>query len=260
MDNNNVIVLWSGGHDSTLALVEAIKAGKDDVLALTVQAPELPAGREHAAARERLIPIISAFGEFQHYTVSIDHPGLSITGRIGQTGLWLFAASLFAGASRTKEVHAGYILGDGIWHNIYEVRWAWTAFTRARGGQVPELVTPLEWFSKKDVISALRKHDPRLVEEAWTCEFPTSEGKPCGGCGKCLELAGALGIPECRSDPVADAGQVENENLRWRPQRGGSAWGDADVLRAARRVREHPAFRHVNHGFRPVADTGQLGS
>jgi hypothetical protein len=132
----------AGGHDSTLALVEAIKAGKDDVLALTVQAPQLPAGREHAAARERLIPIISAFGKFQHYTVSLDHPGLSITGRIGQTGLWLFAASLFAYQTQTKEVHAGYISEDDIWHNIYEVRWAWTAFTRARGGQVAELVTP----------------------------------------------------------------------------------------------------------------------
>ena len=88
-------------------------------------------------------------------------------------------------------------------------------------------------------------------------EFPTSEGKPCGVCGKCLELAGARRIPECGSDPVADAGQVENENLRWRPLRGGSWFHGTMDCRSAYRYEGGPGSRDDFLGFRPVADAGQ---
>lgn len=187
------IVVWSGGADSTLILLdELLRTRGVGVVALTLEHPQINDAPQRALqSRARL-----AFKRWLRKThqISFEHrqpqvllPKECFAGRyVGQHGLFL--AHLFPymapqGAEKV-EVLFGYIRGDDHWHGRHEFRQAFSALAdMAYAGPQMSLEYPLEWTRKEEVLDRLAK--AKVPPEAWfTCDNPVA-GKACGRCLKC---------------------------------------------------------------------------
>ena len=54
------------------------------------------------------------------------------------------------------------------------------------------LLFPLYWMEKVDVLNYIEKTDSKILDMVWTCEAPVKENriiKPCGKCDKCVEIS-----------------------------------------------------------------------
>lgn len=184
-----MLVLWSGGCDSTLCLLDAAKLGP--VRAVSIAHANVPAGSEQAAARAAILKRIQPDREtISHKTITIshDHGGFDwhSAGGLNQVALWLANAQLFL--LDNEDLCMGYIRSDDVWHYRQCIVEIWERF-RAVLHKTGNLIFPLEWLSKADVIRRLR--DDGVLDLCWYCESPR-DGIACGRCTSCLTHATGL--------------------------------------------------------------------
>ena len=191
------LVLWSGGCDSTLALfLEAKKASVDaPVRALSVNYDRVPANTEQRRARAALL------AEFKKRGLPVEHVEISVTQSSGkkfyanregsgliQPVIWIPQALPFL--RETEKLVVGYIRTDCAFHyRIYICEMV----TKAQIilGKKGEIIFPLEWKYKWDVIQDLRKE--KLFDLVWWCEDP-KKGKACGTCEPCIGMVAAEAV------------------------------------------------------------------
>jgi len=187
------LICWSGGCDSTLILWDLLqKQSKNDPPIRTIAIDHFAvwAGEEQDAARTKILFVLRERGfRIEHETLTIrcgDRNGLPCgtsekpsTLRIPQAPLWLINAIMHL--EPKEDLYVGYIRGDDVWHYIQEYRWVfqYAAYLVGREGK---LFTPLEFFTKADVIQALKL--AKLFQYCWTCSSPKN-GKQCGKCKEC---------------------------------------------------------------------------
>lgn len=193
---SNHIVVWSGGADSTLVLNDYAGVSSQDypVRAITVAAHPFLAKKALAAqsvAQRNYLALAKKRG------YHIQHEKMSIRGKwtwgktpeafrhaSSQPIMWL--AMLMQSVGDGDTVHMGYIRGDCFWHIRSQFEAVFESFCKLKGVDA-ELNFPVEYHYKAEVLRKLR--EAKVPGSCWFgCEY-TKNGKPCGACNKCDEIA-----------------------------------------------------------------------
>lgn len=196
------VVCWSGGHDSTVALLRLARQSSWDkpVKALAICHPQVAAAKENRAARVAIVERLRKLGHFvicQEVTISHktafewkevfkpqDKRAFYCEPSAGtlQPILWIPTACMYL--DEEEDLHMGYIRGDDIWHYRESVCYL---FNNIQSLQYKKgkLVFPLEWEKKEDIIDELEKAG--LLDLCWTCEAP-KDGAACRKCSPCRKL------------------------------------------------------------------------
>lgn len=187
--------MWSGGCDSTLSLLRLLKE-KKRVRTISVIHPQIYAVAENAAARlaihRRLFEmghILDHVGEVVITTPTrrhIDIDGANNGGLI-QPNIWLGIAASYL--EQDEDLAFGYMRTDDFWHYKTEFNVAFKHFTKILAKESSELIFPLEWKNKAEIIKELLDND--LLKYCWTCETPTLYGFSCGNCTPCKHMIDA---------------------------------------------------------------------
>ena len=162
------LVMWSGGCDSTLVLYRDARDSTPNkpARALRIIHPQLPANTQQQIARERIKrEFVDRHLPVEYTEVSFTNKGDACIGDFRQSALWISIGALHI--RENENMLLGYIRSDTIWHS----KWTLGLFTalvnemRAPGCQ---LLFPLEWKTKQDVIQELK--EAKLVGLCWSCD------------------------------------------------------------------------------------------
>ncbi len=183
------LVCWSGGCDSTLALFDLCKKSTEAKPVRVVSVRHNQVGAAHAQAKAR--KAILAELRRRHYHIEAAEVRMTtqgqfraINGGTVQPVLWLSAVLPFLSGLKREKLVLGYIKEDGIWHYKSHLLHAFDYLCEMLGRSKSELVLPLEWTPKTEIITRLRKAG--LYKLTHSCEKP-QKGKPCGKCACCQE-------------------------------------------------------------------------
>lgn len=194
-----MLILWSGGCDSTLCLLDAAKLSP--VRAIAIEHPNFPAREEQAKARTGLLKAIQPRCEpISVSTLVITRPEQKFdcvsAGGIMQACMWITNAQIHL--LENEDLCVGYIRGDDIWHyrqTLVEMYERLRCITHKTGN----LTFPLEWTNKAGVIRRLR--DEAILDLCWYCESPR-DGIACGHCMSCLTHRTGLAQMEIEDTPI----------------------------------------------------------
>lgn len=220
-----MLVCWSGGCDSTLALAMAARelasqpecGGGQPVRALSVVHPQVPALTEGERARRELLPRLRRlcsrrkWAPVEHTVVTLRQRGQFFATRgtgLAQPLIWLGEAVSYLELEETLVL--GYVHGDDFWHHRQEFLDGFGALQRV-AGKSGKLWLPLEWLCKAEVIHSLKRLG--LYGSCWYCEDPVYKGggksgagklgRACGRCCPCVahltgqwQLARGLVVPD----------------------------------------------------------------
>jgi hypothetical protein len=241
-------VVWSGGMDSTLVLLDAIaerESMKDTELPLppkpstvTVITPHVGDGKiamERKSREKFLLTRRESVG--LNLEVKVDFP-VSDLPHSAQATIWAAVVPL-ALPARCR-VAFGYILGDDVTPDIYQIGGCIKELHKLYYGDRSdvEVVFPLveRLHLKKDVVRGLRKYgvDP---DSFWTCEGPgdafvKEDDPPCGRCKPCTTYLDALAVIEAedRRKEINDK-QDKARMEEWYKENGIVKLGDDPVTK-----------------------------
>lgn len=191
MPNVNVLLLWSGGCDSTHILETYLNTGFT-VRTIGLSHQNVHSSDKMRAARTKIRKWFRRRKkkEWPHTEVTVKHEGSFDASThpdgmgLSQPLIWLPPAMLYL-EKEEEDLAVGYIKGDDVWHRWPQVLQMFEAMKKMRD-QSGSLVTPAEWTSKAQVIHGLHKE---LLRLCWWCESPDSDGDECGKCASCLTHA-----------------------------------------------------------------------
>ena len=180
-----VTIMWSGGYDSTAALLQYL-GSKRDIRLVSVNLTNQPEQvAMEKAARSRILELLKArtekFDERVSY-VQQDWPMLNCGGCIslGQPPLWVYIASFCA---LPGDVVFAWVKHDDVWHNrrdVIDLEYALRPFTNTKN-----LLFPFEWDTKEQILKYYRGNED-IFHALSSCE----DGKSwtTHDCPKCNEL------------------------------------------------------------------------
>ena len=221
MISTPVVVLWSGGYDSTLSLLRYIRSGRN-VIALSISS-EATGGvklRCEKDSRSKIKQYLSTFGkmygasvEYLEYTlapvayedfsmINFDNAYVRADGymggskvftrqRIVQPVLWL--SGLYAVSPYLPEncdIAFSYISSDSSLAYRNYISSAVENMGKIQGKNF-KFVTPLLMSDKEDVLMELHTEYPEVFEYCYSCENLYHEG-PCSNCHPCLNIIRAV--------------------------------------------------------------------
>ncbi len=203
------IILFSGGTDSTLVLVKALREGKT-CLALTFDygqrhAVELDAAQAlatHYNVPQKVISLPpSTFAKSSlvdgtplpkdRSPEEIQQEGISTTYVPARNTLFLAYALAQAEIEEADEIHFGANRHD--WNGFPDCQPLFikrfqalidVATARSLQGHPPRLITPLLEMTKEEIYAAAKHHKIPL-EQTWSCYDPTPSRTPCQRCDAC---------------------------------------------------------------------------
>jgi 7-cyano-7-deazaguanine synthase len=212
------IVLFSGGLDSTVMLALAL-AAKRSCLALSFDY-----GQRHRIELEAAKSITRHFG-VEHKILNIDHGAFANSSLVADMNMplnrtlqqidaspipstyvparnTLFLAFAIGQAEilQAQEIYFG---PNALDHKNYvdcrpEYVKAYQsliniATVQACEGSAPQLITPLLYLTKRDIVK-LGREIKAPIEMSWSCYNPSVESKPCGRCDACILRQDAISI------------------------------------------------------------------
>lgn len=201
---SNPIVVWSGGWDSTLVLMDTLRYNNKQVDAISFTLPGISALKMECEkiARKRFLEWLRV--EHPSYSVNCktidfiyDEISIIPYGDFPQQVIWTILSSIFAPNDAT--VLFGFIQGDHYWgieHSLHEA-------SKQICSAMKKTVTwknPLKSFYKYEVIQSI--HQLGLQDICWTCENPQILMQPCGVCETCWKHKMALKECEMRELPM----------------------------------------------------------
>lgn len=200
------LVLWSGGCDSTLALLNELRTASncqtERVDTLSIIHPQVGAVNQQRMARRRISEAIRERSDIggklgQCYEITLqngnilDHfaghgseAGIQLgNGGLAQPLIWLPLAQQYLGPE--EDLVTGWIKGDCVWHFRTEINQIFETMSKVNI-KTGELRFPLEWFEKSEVIQDLKTWD--FLDMCWYCEGVGFDmgNEPCGQCEPCL--------------------------------------------------------------------------
>lgn len=191
------LVCWSGGLDSTAALLHsaADSSHQVPVSAVSFNHRQFGSPRERGA-RAHILRWMKRQGyRVWHSEVEIVSMGVPIepdaekekkNAHFERPSI-LHATYLglaFPYLRRDDDLVFGYIKYDPAWHQMSRIREAHRALCDAVGYR-GRLLTPLEWWDKQDVMENLEKWKFPL-DLCWSCQAPKGR-RSCGECDSCTE-------------------------------------------------------------------------
>jgi 7-cyano-7-deazaguanine synthase in queuosine biosynthesis len=182
------LIAWSGGCDSTLVLWQTLQEqtlSSPSVRTIAVNHPYFNMPASNAREKKQRQVILKTLRKkgyrIDHQEVEIKADGFpKRKGGLGQPPLWLVFSVLYA--TPDEPMAFGYIRGDDIWHYRQYFKEAWDNLSIIVGHRKSELLFPLEWLDKADVIDELR--EAKLLSLVWYCA--DRGDKPCGKCSSCV--------------------------------------------------------------------------
>lgn len=181
-----MLLLWSGGCDSTYVLAERLKA-KEPVRTISVVMPQVLHNDEQRAARKMVVE------HFKRRDITWPHAEISVSRyypfgyanyvQMGGPLPGIFLGIATAYLESEEDLGIAYIKGDNAIHGLEAIKAAfgWLQTLAFRTGQ---LVLPVEWSTKAMILAGLKKH--RLSRKTWWCENPRKKGVKCGTCQPCM--------------------------------------------------------------------------
>lgn len=180
------LVLFSGGLDSTSALMDALVRSDVDVVYIAgrqgphkinaeLQAVEDIIEMLKATPTEHQIQKVYRFKlETDSYVDNYVHDYVSGQ-RFSQPQQWLFGMTAIARPDRHSEVVLSYVTGDQMASHLTELHWIWDYLCGIVFGtenKIP-LAFPFRYSKKRDLINHLPLG---ILAKTWTCEIPLWEG------------------------------------------------------------------------------------
>ena len=192
------VVLWSGGADSTFVLHQYAGVSCEDypVRAFSVCShPYLskPFMRAQESSKRNYLKLAKRRKyhiRYERFLVGGNWSWGKIDDSFGhsteQTLVWV--SSLVQALNHGDTVLLGYIRGDCFWHIRNKFEAAFRSLCDLKGVSV-SLKYPVEYNYKSDILLKLKEE--KVSDSCWfSCE-DTQDGKPCGVCSCCIEIADA---------------------------------------------------------------------
>lgn len=186
----NILVMWSGGIDSTYVLAKLLKDTKHQVHAhhICLVNPE-HRDRAETEAIKKLMPRLQAIREFTYSETLIDHtrcPGFAY-----DMAIVCFEAGIVAKGFAQKDLKKidlwtiGTHEAEGHWQERFDVI---SQATRAATWPYDAPKFYLDVLVSK--VEEMQYLDVRgILGDCWYCRTP-NQGKPCGTCKTCKEVNG----------------------------------------------------------------------
>ena len=195
----SALVCWSGGLDSTAALLHAAADASKQVpvAAVSFTHKQIAASENERRQRKRILSWMRKQGyPIWHSEVSIVgeggvhlDPSATPAGDAANQGRPSVLHPFWVGLAvpymrKADDLILGYIKYDPVWHRR---EWLYGAFRNlaAMNDLGGRLLTPLEWWEKKDVMKNLREWKFPL-DLCWSCQSPKGR-RSCGECDSCTE-------------------------------------------------------------------------
>lgn len=187
-----VIVLWSGGMDSTFLVQKYLQEGhKVNAVYFTLENNETKTKAELAATK-KLAGLLEKTFTDGRFNFSYQAMGRAEVNRGGdivahQVPFWILAA-LFAIDESVNEVAIGYVQNDCAISFLEDIRKVYKAYQPFFSYKLPKLVFPLTKWSKQEIRNGLAIE---LMELCVWCECPhdilgaNEVFEPCGYCDPC---------------------------------------------------------------------------
>lgn len=182
------VVVFSGGFDSTLILVDLLEKGFKPRL-LTFQCKQFGENLHYVSEMAAQQKILEYLAKKYDYTPSRDYIRLE-GDLIGWTGSepalfqQPFMTSMVSIGGRNNSCyHFGYHRGDDFWHSSHNILAAQEHLLAVAGQKNIMFSFPLQYFTKADIIRMLNYyHFP--TDLCTFCYSPTYKGR-CGHCVAC---------------------------------------------------------------------------
>ncbi len=185
-----MLVLWSGGCDSTMVLHDLLQTASPSkpVRSVGVNCPRMGGNSRNLDARKRIQKRLERDGYgrlHRHIEVEInDNDNFHHVAGLVQPAIWLIAAACCLIGD--VDLYVGYVRGDDFGHYRSQFESIFNGL-QAMSERTGKLVFPLEWAPKSDVLNAL--NSVGLIKLTWWCQ--NSGEKPCQICSSCLTHAEA---------------------------------------------------------------------
>lgn len=176
------LVVWSGGCDSTAALIWALRAKNAQVRTISFDHFQLGAMPEQKRARAKIKKKLQKkYGHFSALEYSLGDVVFEQGEGLIQPLMWITSSCM--ALQNDEDLMVGWVKSDDLWHYKEEV---FTLFQTCQKllGKKGKLLCPCEWYDKSIIFEAL-KEDGVLTDVFW-CEKPTN-GRVCYGrkCPSC---------------------------------------------------------------------------
>jgi len=189
MEQKVPLIVWSGGVDSTLCLLNELKT--NDV----VDTVYFRLGNNSKQTRMELIAIkkIRKLLQKDNKIINLQIQEIAALPSnnnlfLPQPALWISNIVYFINSSRHNRIVFGYIKGDDFWHIKTEFESLYLNLCKivCVENDSPSLYFPYEWWTKKQIKQEMKKKYKNVYKLISYCENP-EEGKPCEKCGSCLQ-------------------------------------------------------------------------
>lgn len=194
------VVSFSGGFDSTLALLETIKDTdpRTEIKCISIYhemtgIPKLDKERE---ARNQIIEFLRE--KYPDHKISNDEMRISLDWKyqggtnkgLSQPIFWM--SSLAPLVEDGDELILGYINGDQAMTEMHSIYQLWNAAMKIQRGKRVRIKLPLQYVTKPEVIKHLILTHEELVDMCFSCESLGASSDACGYCEPCEHLKSAL--------------------------------------------------------------------
>ena len=185
--NKHILLLWSGGYDSTLILIEALRQGYSiETLYIDFENNFLKSKRElykRAVIKNKLE---DKFSNIIKDKIVNQTPIIKLVGTYFQPAVWLTQSLLNISNDKINYISLGYIRSSDFWH--IHADWL-TAFNSLQKclmrSNIIEPLFPLEWLNKKGILSYFKYYYKEIYDLCHTCEMPIMSKGRIVDCGKC---------------------------------------------------------------------------
>jgi len=184
--SKKILILWSGGYDSTLILIEALRQGYDvETLYIDLENNHLKSIREiykrqlihqklenkfSKVIKDRVIKILNIKRPLSTYM---------------QPSLWL-TQSLITLEKDVDYICLGYLKYSSFWHIHDQWRIAFKTLQKCLILDKEILpLFPLEWVDKEDCHKYFKKYYSKIYSLCHTCETPVLKNSVIVDCGEC---------------------------------------------------------------------------
>ena len=195
VSGRSINVLFSGGYDSTLVLCDAVAESKT-VNCITVE-PSFSFGKVERERKARS-NIINFLRRKYNTEINVSNIKIDISeshytdgSYLTQPLFWLPSIFVLTPRNKDAEIRLGYIAGDQTLYHIHDLETMAKAVSNFKDKDM-ELVFPLGYMSKEDVIVELFENYREVINFCTTCENMGEEVDYCCECESCKSVMRAL--------------------------------------------------------------------
>lgn len=193
----NILVMWSGGIDSTYILAKLLEESSDAIFAHHIHLVNKE--KRHISEHKSILSLVPKLREIRDF-----HYSESVVQHLYPTGLpYDMAVVCFEAGVIMKSIRMGerYIIdqwmigtheSEGHWQERFDILLGGTK--AAHWDKDPKFYEPPPFklhdlVSKKEEIQYLKDLD--IYDHCWFCRTPVN-GMSCGSCNTCVEVKSAL--------------------------------------------------------------------